>query len=70
VPASSSELALRISRSPANSTHRSWSVPTQLGNNDSSTWPWAQPFAADRHRPPVFLSLLVSAGHQTVIEQR
>jgi hypothetical protein len=29
----------------------------------------AQPFATDR-RQPVFLSLLLSAGHQTVIEQR
>jgi hypothetical protein len=32
--------------------------------------PLAQPLAADRHQPPVSLSLLVSAGHQTMIEQR
>jgi hypothetical protein len=31
--------------------------------------PPAQPLATDR-RQPVLLSLLLSAGHQTVIEQR
>jgi hypothetical protein len=32
--------------------------------------PLAQPLAADRRQPPVFLSLLRSAATQTVIEQR
>jgi hypothetical protein len=36
-PPSSSGLALRINRAPASSTARSWSLPTQLGNSDSST---------------------------------
>jgi hypothetical protein len=31
--------------------------------------PLAQPLAADRRDPPVFLSLLLSAGHQTLVEQ-
>jgi hypothetical protein len=36
----------------------------------SLTWaPPAQPLAVDRCDPPVLLSLLLSAGHQKVVDQ-
>jgi hypothetical protein len=31
--------------------------------------PLAQPLAANRREPPVFLSLLLSAGHQMLVVQ-